>query len=330
MTEYKQLKLIAEVLDRDFASSEFLGKIIVDIGYIFETPGTWFNKSLSLMDKDMKSATQGEVYLMAQWRPDDQKIDQTPPEDLYANEISSITEKKKTINTQVEDTEKRKKKTIIANEEEQKKEELKTKDKMKEEVKKEESQVKDSNAKKELTISETKEKVDKSEIKGENESQLIEKNQKNQPLVEPISKKEPPNIPGTKSGTIVVKIISGKLPSMHTFWKGDKICKFKLAKANPQSIDTKPIANVNPTWNYEDKMKLSLPEKEFEDLTATVEAVDYDFKSNTLIGTVEINLGKTIITSPNKAVLNTYGLVDKKNKPVKDAVVTIELTWIPI
>lgn len=85
LSEYKIMKMTGEVYDNDYNGDDFLGKLIVDIGFIFENPGQWFNKSFSLMNKENKAATQGELYIMAQWRPEGQNIDTTLPKSVYEN-----------------------------------------------------------------------------------------------------------------------------------------------------------------------------------------------------------------------------------------------------
>ena len=313
MKEYLTVKLFAEVFDNDFGRDEFTGKIIADIGFLFEKPGVWFNKSFSLMDKDNKSATQGELYIMAQWRQENVKIDTTLPENLFSlennNQKPKESQAKETKDSNIKET-----KEPIKETKETKDTKIKeTKDSQIKDTK--DSKIKDSKDSKELDL-EGEIKKDKSQEK---------------PIIESSSKKEPPNIPGTVSGTLTVKIISAKsLPSMDFLGKSDPFCKFKLAKANPQLIETKRIDDNNdPVWNHEDQMKLSLPEKEFEDLIALVEVIDYDYGKTNFIGSTEINLGQTVIKNPKKVVLNNYTLINSKKKPLKDAIVTIELIWTP-
>ena len=290
-SEYSVLKMFAEVYDNDYNSDDFIGKVILDIGSLFEKPGSWQNNNISLINKE-NTAAQGSLYIMAQWRleSEKEKMDKTLPESKV----------------QVPEDKGKGKKQTTTNKPEEKK---------------------GAEAKKVNQIPEEK--------KGGETKKVSEKpaeKQEEQKVNEPIqSKKEAPKEPGMKAGILKVTFVEGKkFPSKDLVGASDPFCQFKLEKANPQMLATTYINNNNdPVWNHTDQMKLYLPENDYAALSANLEVWDYDDFGKELIGKCVVELGKTIIANPGKPIRVDYDLVDEKQKPVKNAKVTLEMTWTP-
>ena len=84
----------------------------------------------------------------------------------------------------------------------------------------------------------------------------------------------------------------------------------------------------NPLWNYKSDFKLSVMKNNFDNYVLEAKVYDKDFLTDDFIGQTEISLSK-IFKKPNKTHKELYDLFNNQGKQVLNALIEIELKFIP-